>query len=85
MQAALASLEAWESWDGTEQMKKIKAQTMVVWGDSDRSYGWSQPEALWRGISDCSLAVVPGCAHNVHMEKPKLFHAILDDFLPTVP
>ncbi len=85
MQAALASLEAWESWDGTEQMKKIKAQSMVVWGDSDRSYDWSQPEALWRGILNCSLAVVPGCAHNVHMEKPKLFHAILDDFLPTVP
>ena len=82
MQAALASLDAWETWDGTKQLKKIKASSLVVWGDSDRSYGWSQPEALWRGITNCSLAVVPGCAHNVHMEKPRLFNAILEDFLP---
>ncbi|MGB7287886.1 MAG: alpha/beta hydrolase [Salaquimonas sp.] len=85
MQAALASLEAWETWDGSDQLKQIKAPSLVVWGDSDRSYGWSQPEALWRGISGCSLAVVPGCAHNVHLEKPKLFNVILGDFLPTTP
>jgi len=85
MQAALASLDAFESWDGREQLSRIRSKTLVVWGDRDRSYGWAQPEALWRGISNCSLAVVPGCAHNVHMEKPDLFHAILRDFLPINP
>ncbi len=85
IQAAMASLEAWEKWDGRDQLKRIHAKSLVVWGDGDRSYGWSQPEALWRGIAGCSLAVVPGCAHNVHMEKPELFNAILEDFLPTIP
>ena len=83
MQAALGSLDAWETWDGSDQLSHIKAPSLVIWGDGDRSYGWSQPEALWRGIPNCSLAVVPGCAHNVHMEKPGLFNAILEDFLPT--
>jgi len=85
MQAALASLSAWETWDGRPGMAKIKADTLVVWGDRDRSYGWSQPEALWRGIRNSSLAVVPGCAHNVHMEKSELFNSIIGDFLPTAP
>ncbi len=85
MQAALASLSAWETWDGRPGMAKIKADTLVVWGDRDRSYGWSQPEALWRGIANSSLAVVPGCAHNVHMEKSDLFNSIIGDFLPTKP
>jgi len=40
-----------------------------------------QPEALWRGISHTNLAVVPGCAHNVHLEKPLIFNAIVEDFL----
>ena len=83
MQAALASLSAWETWDGRTDLKAIACDTLVVWGDRDRSYGWSQPEALWRGIANCSLAVVPGCAHNVHMEKSTLFNSIIGDFLPT--
>lgn len=85
MQAALASLEAWESWDGRDQLKLIKSKTLVIWGDSDRSYGWNQPQALWNGIEGCSLAVVPESAHNVHMEKPTLFNTVLEEFLPTRP
>lgn len=81
MQAALASLSAWETWDGTPALARFTMPTLVVWGDGDRSYGWSLPEALWRGIPDCRLAVVPGCAHNVHMEKPAIFNAIVRDFL----
>ena len=82
MQAALASLSAWETWDGRPELEAIEADTLVLWGDRDRSYGWQQPEALWRGIANSSLAVVPGCAHNVHMEKPNLFNSIVADFLP---
>ncbi len=85
MQGALASLSAWETWDGRANLANIKSETLVVWGDNDRSYGWSQPEALWRGISGSALAVVPNCAHNVHMEKPDLFNTIIGDFLPTQP
>ncbi len=85
MQAALASLSAWEAWDGQGEMNAITADTLIVWGDRDRSYGWQQPEALWRGIPRSSLAVVPGCAHNVHLEKPGLFNSIIGDFLPTIP
>lgn len=83
MQAMLASLDAWETWDGRTQLGDIQSPTLVIWGDRDRSYGWSQPEALWKGIANSSLAVVPGSAHNVHMEKPKIFNMIVGDFLPT--
>jgi pimeloyl-ACP methyl ester carboxylesterase len=81
MQAALASLSAWDKWDGSAALASFAMPTLVIWGDGDRSYGWTQPERLWRGIKGCRLAVVPGCAHNVHMEKPNLFDAIVKDFL----
>ncbi|MCU0789965.1 MAG: alpha/beta fold hydrolase [Nitratireductor sp.] len=81
MQAALAALSSGERWNGTEALSAFSMPSLVVWGDGDRSYGWRQPEALWRGIPGCRLAVVPGCAHNVHMEKPALFNAIVADFL----
>ena len=84
-QTALAGLDAMEGWDGREYLPRIAAPTLVLWGDRDRSYAWPQPEALWRGIQGASLAVVPGCAHNVHQEKPALFEALVSDFLAPAP
>ena len=82
-QAMLAGLTAMESWSGLDALPRIASPTLVLWGDGDRSYPWSEPERLWRGISGARLAVVPGCAHAVHLEKPQLFNALLMDFLGT--
>jgi pimeloyl-ACP methyl ester carboxylesterase len=85
LQAALASLDAWETWNGQAALASINCPALVLWGSQDRSYGWSQPEALWRGIAGADLAVVPGAAHIVHLEKPQMFNAILADFLSIAP
>jgi len=81
MQAALVSLDAWENWNSVEALASITSPTLILWGDRDRSYGWSQPQDLWQGIADSYLAVMPGCAHNAHLEKPEMFNLILADFL----
>ena len=80
-QAALASLDAWECWDGREQLKHIKCPTLIIWSDKDRSYDWSQQNILKKGIVDSRLEIVENCAHNSHMEKPKLFNTIVKNFL----
>jgi len=80
-QAALAGLSAMEHWSGVATLGKIKSPTLVLWGDTDRAYLWPQPEQLWRGITGAQLAVIPGCSHAVHLEKPHLFNAVLEDFL----
>jgi pimeloyl-ACP methyl ester carboxylesterase len=80
-QAAIAGLSAMQAWSGKAALDKISAPTLVLWGDQDQSYLWPQPESLWRTIPNASLSVVPGCSHEVHLEKPALFNAILLDFL----
>jgi pimeloyl-ACP methyl ester carboxylesterase len=84
LQAALASLDAWEGWDGREALSAIPCPALILWGSRDRSYPWAQAEALWKGISGAELAVVPGSAHAVHLEKPSLFDDLLADFLSSV-
>ncbi len=79
---ALSGLTAMETWDGRSALAAIKQPTLVLWGDRDRSYGWDQPAALWHGIENSSLAVMPNSGHNAHMEKPEIFNAILENFLP---
>jgi pimeloyl-ACP methyl ester carboxylesterase len=68
-------------WDGRGALSRLTMPTLVLWGDGDKSYRWPQVEALWQGLPAAGLAVIPGTAHAVHLEKPALFHAVLDDFL----
>ncbi|MEM7563549.1 MAG: alpha/beta hydrolase [Pseudomonadota bacterium] len=80
-QAALAALTAMETWSGESALSRVASPTLVLWGDGDRAYLWPQPEQLWREIKQSQLAVIPGCSHAVHLEKPELFNAVLKDFL----
>lgn len=77
----LAGLDAMHLWPGLQQLDCIRAKTLVIWGDQDRTYPWAQTEALWRSVPQTSLAVLPGCAHAAHMEKPQLFNLCVADFL----
>ncbi|SLN69872.1 2-hydroxy-6-oxononadienedioate/2-hydroxy-6-oxononatrienedioate hydrolase [Roseovarius albus] len=79
--AILKGLDAMRHWRADDRLSAIKAKTMVIWGDQDRTYSWAQTEQLWRSIPQAELAVVPGCAHAVHLEKPNIFNALLSDFL----
>ena len=80
-QAIQAGLDAMQGWSGVSHLPDIKVRTLVIWGEHDRSYSWKQAEQLWRSIRNASLAVIPDCAHAVHLEKPQLFNAVLSDFL----
>jgi pimeloyl-ACP methyl ester carboxylesterase len=79
--AALAALHAMAAWDGRDALQRITTPTLILWGEKDRSYRWPQVETLWTGLPDVSLAVVPGASHAVHLEKPAIFHALLDDYI----
>jgi pimeloyl-ACP methyl ester carboxylesterase len=80
-EAALAALDAMADWDGRPALKSLEMPTLVVWGHDDRSYRWPQVESLWKNLPNATLSVIPGAAHAAHLEKPKLFQAIVEDFL----
>jgi len=79
--AARAALDAMAAWDGRSALPGLAMPTLVIWGHDDQSYRWPQVESLWRGLPNATLSVIPGAAHAAHLEKPRLFHAVLDDFL----
>ena len=80
-QAALASLDAWDCWDGRGQLNQITSPTLILWSNKDRSYDWNQQEILNKGIANSKVEIVDGCAHNSHMEKPDLINLIIKNFL----
>jgi pimeloyl-ACP methyl ester carboxylesterase len=80
-QAARAALAAMRDWDGRAALAGFRMPCRIIWGDGDRSYRWPQVQALWQGIAGAELAVVPAASHAVHLEKPAIFNALVQDFL----
>ena len=74
-------LKAMASWSAEQRLEQIKAETLILWADGDRSYMWQQPLTLWNGIKKANLAVIPGSSHNTHLEKSSIFNQIVIDFL----
>ena len=81
MEAADNSLVAFKNWNGVETLKNIKNETLIIWGDKDKSYNLKQAKTLEKNISNSSLIIFNGCAHNVHLEKIDEFNRTVLNFI----
>jgi len=81
MEAADNSLVAFKNWNGVDALKNIKNKTLIIWGDKDKSYNLSQAKTLEKNISNSSLIIFNGCAHNVHLEKIDEFNRTVLNFI----
>ena len=81
VEAADNGLVAMKNWEGVKNLKDIKNKTLIVWGDQDKAYNFNQVETLYDNIPDSDLKIIKGCSHNVHLEKPNKFNAVVGEFL----
>ena len=81
LEAADNGLIAMKNWDGVKNLKCIKNETLIVWGDQDKAYNFNQVETLSDNIINSNLRIVKGSSHNVHLEKPDEFNKIVKKFL----
>ena len=70
-----------KNWDGVKNLKNIKNEILIVWGNHDMAYNFNQVETLNDNISNSNLKIIKGCSHNVHLEKPDEFNIIVREFL----
>ena len=81
LETADNSLVAIKNWNGFDGLKDIKNETLIVWGDQDKSYNLEQTQTLENNIVDSKLIIFKNCAHNVHLEQPDQFNKTIKDFL----
>ena len=79
--AADDALIAFKNWDGVDTLKNIKNETLIVWGDQDKSYNLEQIKTLEKSIKKSKLVIFKNCAHNVHLEQPNQFNKAIKNFL----
>ena len=81
IESADNALIAIKNWDGVKNLQGIKNNTLIIWGDKDKSYNLEQVQTLEKNISDSNLVIFKGCAHNVHLEQPDQFNHTIKNFL----
>lgn len=79
--AATAAMRAVRAWKAKPQLSDIDVPTLVICGDRDRGTVPDTSLALWRTIKQSQLAILPGCAHNAHLDNPDLFNLVVGEFL----
>ena len=78
---AYNALVAMKNWRGYENLKNIKQDTLIIWGDKDVSYNFNQVDVLKKNIPNSKLEIFKGCGHNVHLEEPQKFNETVKNFL----
>jgi pimeloyl-ACP methyl ester carboxylesterase len=81
MAAVDNSLVAFKNWNGVDTLKNIKNETLIIWGDQDKSYNFEQVQALEKNIKNSKLIIFKNCAHNVHLEQTDQFNKTIKNFL----
>jgi len=81
LEAADNALLAMKNWRGKEDLKNIKNETLIIWGDKDTSYNFDQVDTLKKNIKNSRLEIFKDCAHNVHLEQPVQFNNLVQKFI----
>ena len=80
-EGATNALTAVKNWSADDRLHEIKTPALVICGDGDRGTPPQRSMRLFEGLPNARLAILPGAAHNLHLEQSGLFNQIVGDFL----
>jgi pimeloyl-ACP methyl ester carboxylesterase len=72
-----ATFEGFLEDDFAGKLDRIKAPTLILWGDQDALCSRGDQDALLAGITGSRLVVYEGAGHGLHWEEPERFAADL--------
>ncbi|HEX8920352.1 MAG TPA: alpha/beta fold hydrolase [Pyrinomonadaceae bacterium] len=76
-----ATIEGFFADDYRHQLGKIKAPTLILWGDRETIFPRSEQDSLVNALASAKLKVYPETGHALHWERPEQFVKDLEDFI----
>ncbi len=64
-----------------EQLPSLQMPTLIVWGMEDRVIPYWQATAAVNRLEQGTLKLISSCGHLPHVEQPKRFISILNEFV----
>ena len=74
-------IKAMSKFDVRHRLKEVKARTLVICGDEDKTTHPRHSIELWENIPRAQLCILPNSAHAAHVEVPSVFNQIITRFL----
>lgn len=78
------TFDALLEYDDTDELPRIEAPTLLVWGDADDLVGREVQDDLVSSMSRAELAVYAGVGHSPHWEDPARVAADVASFVERV-
>jgi pimeloyl-ACP methyl ester carboxylesterase len=82
--AKLARMNWEEPTLAPADLSGVTSRTLVMTGDDDE-VTFEHTIAMYGGLPEAELAVIPGTSHGLLHEKPTLCNTVILDFLTTDP
>jgi pimeloyl-ACP methyl ester carboxylesterase len=80
-EGAIHLIRAMAGFDLRGRLNEVRAPTLVVCGDSDRTTHPRHSFEMWRGIAEAQLCIIPRSGHVAHLEVPEAFNRVVARFL----
>jgi pimeloyl-ACP methyl ester carboxylesterase len=65
-----------------DELRQLKLPTLIVWGRNDKVTPPEVAEAFKNQIDQADLRYIDDCGHAPNLERPAIFSAMLQEFLP---
>jgi pimeloyl-ACP methyl ester carboxylesterase len=65
-----------------DELRSIKAKTLIIWGEDDRFFPVSHGERAAKMIAGSKLVTLPHCGHVAMLDQPDRINELLLEFLP---
>ncbi len=76
-----ATIEGFFATDYRHQLGRIKAPTLIVWGDRETIFPRHEQDLLVKTLAKAELKVYPETGHSPHWERPEQFVKDLEGFM----
>ena len=67
--------------DITEEVKKIKCPTLIIWGTMDQEVPIERAYELEKLIDDAGVVIYEGCSHYAYLERLEQTISVLKSFI----
>ena len=71
--------------DLTPLIPKVKAPTLLIWGENDTATPLADAKKMNSLLPDSGLVSFPGCGHYSFLDNPGQFARVLASFLQSTP
>lgn len=68
-------------YDRTKELKKLNTQTLIIWGEKDKTAPVRLAKEMHSLIPHSQLKIIKEADHNIYLENPNILYGLIQKFI----